>query len=174
MMQTLFENYGTLLEFDKKKLWSFWNPENLEQDSREQELRDLKLGYRAKSIVKISKQFAESKIDEQKLRTKTKLEQEEFLLSLYGIGPASVGYIMFEGFHHWDFLRKISPWEQKIYTQLFWGQNWKEGLVEIETMQKYFEKWGKYKMLAVHYIWENLWWKRKNEHIHWLEELIRL
>jgi hypothetical protein len=29
-------------------------------------------------------------------------------------------------------------------------------------------------MLAVHYIWEDLFWKRKNEHIDWLEKLIRL
>jgi hypothetical protein len=26
----------------------------------------------------------------------------------------------------------------------------------------------------VHYIWEDLWWKRKNEHIEWLEKEIRL
>jgi hypothetical protein len=28
--------------------------------------------------------------------------------------------------------------------------------------------------LAVHYIWEDIWWKRRNEHISWLEKLVRL
>jgi hypothetical protein len=29
-------------------------------------------------------------------------------------------------------------------------------------------------MLAVHYIWEDLFWKRKYEEVDWLEKLIRL
>lgn len=33
---------------------------------------------------------------------------------------------------------------------------------------------GKYSMLAVHYIWENIFWRRKNERIDWLEKEIRL
>jgi hypothetical protein len=28
--------------------------------------------------------------------------------------------------------------------------------------------------LAVHYFWEDLWWKRKNEPVEWLEKMIRL
>ena len=33
---------------------------------------------------------------------------------------------------------------------------------------------GKYRMLAVHYFWQDLFWKRKNEHIEWLDKLVRL
>jgi len=29
-------------------------------------------------------------------------------------------------------------------------------------------------MLAVHYFWEALFWKRKNQRVEWLEKLIRL
>lgn len=29
MLQALFENYGTLLKYNKQKLWSFWEPERL-------------------------------------------------------------------------------------------------------------------------------------------------
>jgi len=46
--------------------------------------------------------------------------------------------------------------------------------VPVKKLLKHFEKFGKYKQLAVHYIWEDLFWKRKNEKIPWLEREIRL
>jgi len=42
-----------------------------------------------------------------------------------------------------------------------------------EAFWKYFEKFGDYRQLAVHYIWEDLWWQRKNKPIDWLEKLVR-
>ena len=41
-------------------------------------------------------------------------------------------------------------------------------------LQTFEQRFGKYKMLAVHYIWEDLFWRRKHEHVEWLEKLIRL
>jgi len=173
MMQTLFENYGTLLEFAGEKLWCFWEPEVLAK-TKEQKLRDLKMGYRARSLIKVSAHFVKKEIDEMKLRKADQKTQEESLISLYGIGPASVGYIMFDVFHQWDFLKHISPWEQKIYTKIFFDKDPEKELVPVEKMLKAFEKWGKWKNLAVHYIWENIWWQRRNKHIPWLEKLVRL
>lgn len=173
MMQALFENYGTLLEFDSQKFWCFWEPKVL-ANADEQELRNLKVGYRAKSLIRVSEPFASGKIDELELRNKSQEEQEKVLISLYGIGPASVGYIMFDALHHCDFLRSISPWEQKIYTHIFFNKDHEKELVPVSKMLKRFEKWGKWKALAVHYVWEEIWWRRKNEHLPWLEKLIRL
>lgn len=173
MMQTLFENYGNLLEFDNQKFWCFWKPKIL-ANAGEQKLRDLKMGYRAKSLIKVSEPFTKRKIDELELRRNNIEEQEETLISLYGIGPASVGYIMLDVFHRWDYLNHISPWEQKIYTKIFFNKNYEKNLVPVDKMLKYFNKWGKWKNLAVHYVWEDIWWKRKHEHIPWLEKEIRL
>jgi len=36
------------------------------------------------------------------------------------------------------------------------------------------KQYGEYSMLAVHYIWEDVFWRRKNEKIEWLEKEIRL
>jgi 3-methyladenine DNA glycosylase/8-oxoguanine DNA glycosylase len=105
-----------------------------------------------------------------KLRKAPSEEQETALISLYGIGPASVGYIMFDAFHQWDFLKHISPWEQKIYSKIFFNRK----LVSVETMLNEFSKWGRWKNLAIHYVWENIWWQKRNEKIPWLEKLIRL
>jgi len=173
MMQSLFENYGSLLEFDNQKFWCFWEPRTLAR-TKEQSLRDLKMGYRAKSLIKVSEPFAEGKIDELELRQKSKEKQKETLLSLYGIGPASVGYIMFDVFHHWDYLNHISPWEQKIYTKIFFNKDFEKNLVPVDKMLKHFDNWGKWKNLAVHYVWEDIWWRRKHRKIPWLEKEIRL
>ena len=166
MMQTLFENYGTLLSYDNSELFCFWSPEAI-QITSEQDLRDLKIGYRAKSIKKVTEAFVSKEIDECQFRTKTLDEQREALLKLHGIGPASVGYILGE-------LTHISPWEQKIYSKLFFNIDTTTPM-PVEQLMEFFEhRFGKYKMLAVHYIWEDLFWKRKNEKISWLEQLIRL
>ncbi len=171
MMQSLFEKYGTLLEFAGKKLWCFWEPGHL-KNITEDELRALKLGYRAKSIKKVDDYFSQGLINEMDLRKKDKDTQMKELLKLYGVGPATVWYLLFDVFHHFDFFNHISPWEQKIYSKLFFGKD-PDKPVPVEKLLKYFEKFGDYKQLAVHYIWEDLWWKRKNEQIPWLEKLIR-
>jgi len=172
MFQTLLENYGKLLEFDRKKLWCFWNPGGLKNVS-EGDLRKLKVGYRAKSIKKIDEQFEKGLINEMELRKKDREIQMEELLKLYGVGPATVWYILFDVFHHWDFFNHISPWEQKIYSKVFFNKD-PENPVPVKKLLKHFERFGKYKQLAVHYIWEDLFWKRKNEHIPWLEKEIRV
>lgn len=173
MMQVLFERHGALLEYDKKQFWCFWEPEVMTK-TNEQKLRSLKVGYRAKSLIKVSAPFAKGEINELALRKKPQEIQEETLISLYGIGPASVGYIMFDVFHRWDFLRHISPWEQKIYTRIFFKKDYEKELVSVPDMLAHFNRWGKWKALAVHYVWEDIWWKRRNRRIPWLEKLIRL
>jgi 3-methyladenine DNA glycosylase/8-oxoguanine DNA glycosylase len=172
MFRALLENYGKLLKFDNKKLWCFWSPGAL-QKIKERDLRKLKIGYRAKSIKKIDEQFAKGLIDEMKLRRENRETQMNELLKLYGVGPATVWYLLFDVFHHWDFFNHISPWEQKIYSKLFFNQSPKNP-VPVKKLLKYFERFGEYKQLAVHYIWEDLFWKRKHEHIPWLEKEIRL
>ena len=108
MFKTLLENYGTMLEFDGKKLWCFWSPGKL-QKVNESELRAFKVGYRAKSIKKTDNCFANSLIDEQELRKKNRETQTQELLKLYGVGPATVWYLLFDVFHHWDFFNHIAP-----------------------------------------------------------------
>src|SRR3990167_8836171 len=81
------------------------------------------------------------------------------LLQLYGVGPATVWYLLFDVFHHWDFFNHISPWEQKIYSKVFFDQD-PENPVAVEKLIKYFDRFGKCRQLAVHYIWEDLWWTR--------------
>ena len=173
MLQSLFEKYGTLLSYDDKELYCFWRPEVID-DTNEQDIRGLKIGYRAKSIKKVTEAFIRKEIDEHLLRTKTRDEQRETLLRLYGIGPASVGYMLFDVFHHWDELAHISPWEQNIYSKLFSDTELDDPLPVDQLIELFENQFGEYKMLAVNYIWEDLFWRRKHHKIPWLEQLIRL
>ena len=172
MFQALLQNYGKLLEYDGKKLWCFWEPGGLKNIS-EDELRALRVGYRARSIKRIDDYFAERKINEMELRRADIETQKAELIKLYGVGPATVWYIMFDVFHRWDLFEHVSPWEQKIYTKLFFDKD-PEKPVSTKKILKYISKYKPFRHLAVHYIWEDLWWKRKNKHIPWLEKQIRI
>ncbi|MHA2380211.1 MAG: DNA-3-methyladenine glycosylase family protein [Candidatus Thorarchaeota archaeon] len=173
MLQALFRAFGTLLAYDDKELYCFWEPEAVHK-AAEQKLRELKVGYRAKSIKRVTEAFVVGEINEFELREKPREEQRKALLGLYGVGPASVGYILSDVFHHLDELEHISPWEQKIYSKLFFDTDPSEPVSVDRLFAHFNEQFGMYKMLAVHYVWEDLFWKRKHGDVEWLKDLIRL
>lgn len=170
MLENLFSNFGQKVKFDGKTLSAFWGPVRLDKVS-EQKLRDLKLGYRAKFIKKISSQFSKDEIDEFEMRKMSKDEVREEALKLYGIGPASVEYLLFEDFYHYDAFDTVPPWEQKIYSRLLYNKKFVPADKILKDIKKRYGKWSK---LAIHYIWEDIFWKRKTQHIEWLEKEIRL
>lgn len=171
MLENLFNKYGNKIKFDNKELSIFWNPSKIAK-SNENELRKLKLGYRAKMILRLSKQFSKKEIDEYHLRKLSKEEAKKEILKIYGVGPATTWYILFEDFYHYDAFEHISPWEQKIYSHLLFNKK----LVSAKKILIFVEKrWGKWKMLASHYIWEDIFWQRKQgKKIEWLDKEIRL
>lgn len=173
MLQALFDAYGTRLCFDDQEFSAFWAPDTMDA-ATEEELRALKVGYRAKSLKRVSAAFTRGEIDEMDLRGKTIEEQRQALLKLYGIGPASVGYLLFDVFHQLEKMEHISPWGQKIYSKLFFDID-PDTPVPVEKLLSYFNQhFGQYRGLAVHYFWEDLFWRRQHEPVDWLEKLIRL
>jgi 3-methyladenine DNA glycosylase/8-oxoguanine DNA glycosylase len=170
MLENLFGRFGKKIAFDEKSLSTYWEPNKM-NESTEQELRDLKLGYRAKFLMNIAAQFTNKEIDEFTLRGMEKDEVRKELLKLCGIGPASVGALLFEGFYFCNTLDTIPPWEQKIMSRLVFNKS----SVPAERILKFFQKnYRGWEKLAFHYIWEDLFWRRKQEHIEWLEKEIRL
>lgn len=171
MLQALFSRFGSALEYDGKQLSAFWPPQALAA-ATEDELRALKLGYRARSLKHVSEAVARGEIDERELRTCPLDEQRRALLALYGVGPASVGYILVDVFHQLDELSHISPWEQKIYSRLFFDSA--EPVPIAQLLQLFEERFAGWRALAVHYLWEDLWWRHHVEGVDWLRPLIRL
>lgn len=171
MMNALLGKYGKKVRFDKKEIYVFWTPEILNKVS-EEDLRKLKVGYRAKFLKRISSYFAQGKIDEEAIKKLPKEEAKRELLKLYGIGPASVGYLLFEVFRHYDVFDTLPPWEQKIFSMLIY----KKPLIPAKKiLRDVKQRWGKWRGLALHYIWEDIFWQRKQgKKIPWLEKEIRL
>ena len=170
MTNVLLNNYGTKLKFDGREIFALWLPEKLNVVS-EKELRDLKIGYRAKFIKRLSQDFAEGKINELRLRMLDQESAKKELLKLYGVGLETARILLFEVCHQYNTFDHIAPWQQKIYSRLFY----KKSLVPANKIRDDIKKqYGEYSMLAVHYIWEDIFWRRKHEKIDWLEKEIRL
>lgn len=170
MLENLFDRFGGKAKFDGRILSTFWEPKDMVR-STEQEIRDLKVGYRSKFFTKITEQFVNREINELALRKVSKEEVKKEMLKFYGIGSASVEYLLFEDFYFLDSLETIPPWEQKIMSRLIFNQK----LVSAKEILEFFEKrYAGWEKLAFHYIWEDIFWKRKYQHIEWLEKEIRL
>jgi len=169
MLENLFNKFGSKVKFDNKQLSTFWQPIEMAK-STEKELRDLKLGYRAKFFIKLTEQFVKGEINEFKLRRLSKDEVKGKALELYGVGPASVEYLLFEDFYFLEALETIPLWEQKIFSRLLFNKR----LVSNKKILNFFKKFKGFEKLAFHYVWEDLFWRRKHQHIAWLEKEIRL
>jgi len=173
MMQALDENYGIPVTYDGQALYVMWAPEDI-AGATEQELRALKVGYRAKSIRRVTEAFVSGQVDERTLRHRPLAEQRQALLGLYGVGPASAEYILDDVFHHLDEMVHISPWEQRIYSRLFFDREPEDPAPVAELLAYFNDQFSPYQGLAVHYFWEDLFWRRRAEPVPWLEKLIRL
>lgn len=169
MMNALLHKYGQKIRFDNKEMYIIWKPQKLAKVS-EQELKDLKVGYRAKIFVKVSEQFVKGLVNEYKLRKMPLEKVKKELLKLYGIGPASLDSLL-AILRKYQPIRTIPPWEQKIYSRLLFNKK----LVPPKWILKELEKrYGKWSVFAGYLLFEDLFWRHKEKPIPWLEKEIRL
>ncbi len=120
--------------------------------------------------MRLSQQFASREISEENIRGRDKQAVQKRMLGLYGIGPASVEYLLFEYAYLLDELRVIPPWEQKILSRLLFNR---PGAPAQEIL-RFFGKYPGYEKLAFHLLWEDLFWKHQKKNIPWLEKEIRM
>ncbi|MDQ7793767.1 MAG: hypothetical protein RDU89_05025 [bacterium] len=171
MTDNLMTRYGHTVTLAGRRMKALGHPARVAQ-AGEDDLRALKLGYRARTILRLTSSFAEGEVNEAELRRLDTDSLRERLLRLYGIGPASVGYLVFEVFHGYDTFDHVSPWEQKIFSRILFGESLVPATRIIETVNCRWQGWG---MLAAHYLFEDLFWQRRQGcGPAWLDELIRL
>jgi 3-methyladenine DNA glycosylase/8-oxoguanine DNA glycosylase len=169
MLEALFGRIGRDVRFDGRTLSTFWTPREM-LDLSEAELRRLKVGYRAKTFRRISEAFATRSLDEQSLRGMPQEAIGQQVGNLYGVGPATLEYLLFEDFYFLGALRVIPPWERKIMSRLLFDRP----LVSEARILRFFRtRFPRYEKLAFHYLWEDLFWRRDHETIAWLEREIR-
>ncbi len=168
MLEALFGCFGRDVRFDGRTLSTFWTPG--EMHATEAELRGLKVGYRAKTIAAMTAAFQEGRLDETKLRGASKGDVEASLSDLYGVGPSSLSYLLYEDFYFLDDLRVVPPWERKIMSRLLFDK----ALVPESRILRFFRtRYPGYEKLAFHYLWEDLFWRHEREPIDWLAAEIR-
>ena len=171
MMNNLFNAYGSKLKFDGKELFAYWNPEDLNEVD-EEELRALKVGYRAKMIKRVSEAFARGEIDELKLRKMNTEDAKQELMKLYGVGPATAQIILGGYLRRYDvFDLKGKFWEQKILSRIMFS---KKLVSSDEITDEFNKRYGKWRGLAFHYIFTDLFWRHREKKISWLEKEIRM
>jgi len=119
----------------------------------------------------VTETFVKERIDEIELRRLPVEEAKKRLIKLYGVGPETARILLQEALHHYDTFEHVAQWEQKIYSRLLFNKK----LVPTEKIIRYVKThWGEWGALAASYIWEDVFWRRKHEHIEWLEKEIRL
>jgi len=171
MMNNLFNAYGTKLRFDNKELFAYWSPRDLKETS-EEELRSLKVGYRARMIKRVSEAFAKDEVDESRIRKMDTEDAKKELMKLYGVGPATAQNVLSGYLRRYDaFNLKGKLWEQKILSRVMFNKE----LVPAEEITEEFERrYGKWGGLAFHYIFTDVFWRHREKRIPWLEKEIRL
>lgn len=164
MTNAMLENYGDLIEFDEIKLYSIWEPKLLLKVP-EAELRTLKVGYRAKSFLRATEDYM--KVDEFAMRKLNNSELRKELLKIYGVGPASVDYIMSDVYHK-SILTTIPPWEAKIYSRLLGLKT-----TDPKKIMDFLDKsYGKYKSSVIGHLFMDISWKHKYKRVDWMEKLL--
>src|SRR5271156_1719424 len=121
MMRALLEAFGTRLAFDSQSLFAMWRPEDLAGVS-EDELRALKIGYRARFLKRLSDDFSRGIVDEIELRALDPDAARKALLRLYGVGPETARILLYPACHRYAPVSHIAPWQQKIYSRLFYDR----------------------------------------------------
>ena len=174
MAKALADLLGTQYSFpDGVTLTSFWHPQHA-VDVGEQALRDAKLGYRAKTLVRVGQQFAAEPALEDRLHEKAGDANalRDGLRQIYGVGPATAGYLMFDLFKTVDELTRLPPWEGKIMGKLLFDD---QDTDPADTVRWCHDRWAPYTMLACHAVFESVFWHRATgEGPEWLDKLIRM
>jgi 3-methyladenine DNA glycosylase/8-oxoguanine DNA glycosylase len=170
MMDALLEAFGTKVSFDSKSLFAMWRPEDLDHVSDE-ELRALKIGYRARFLKRLSDDFARGTVNDLELRTLDPDSARKKLLRLYGVGPETARILLYPACHRYARLDHIAPWQQKIYSRLLYNKT----LVPVrKILGDLNQRYGDYASVAIDYVWEDLFWRHSRKPIPWLQKEIRL
>jgi len=164
MCENMLSQYGTLLCFDKTELYALWRPEDLH--ATDEELRKLKVGYRAKNILRITEHFVKNKISEAELSKLSTDKLEKELLKIYGVGKQTVFYIIDRA----EYLKHISLWERKILSKYIFNKELCDEKYLVDWFHEQYHQWcGRVFSL----IFEDIFFQHKNRPFPWLKKIMR-
>ena len=144
-------------------VYSFPTPKELARASLE-ELLDLKLGYRAKYIHRLSQDAAAGILDLKKLETMEYGQAMEYLTGFYGIGKKVANCVCLFGLHHIEAF-PVDTWIEKILLREYFSakkyRRTPKNRLYDTILADHFGKYGGYAGVLQQYIF---YYERLNQH----------
>ena len=144
-------------------VYSFPTPKELARASLE-ELLDLKLGYRAKYIHRLSQDAAAGVLDLKKLETMEYGQAMEYLTGFYGIGKKVANCVCLFGLHHIEAF-PVDTWIEKILLREYFSakkyRRTPKNRLYDTILADHFGKYGGYAGVLQQYIF---YYERLNQH----------
>lgn len=118
-IKALSKAYGTrCTNFCGEAYWAFPTPQQLSRATLD-ELKAMKLGYRAKYIYQTCQDAVSKKLDLEALSQMNYDEAMSYLMQFYGIGEKVANCICLFGLHHVEAF-PVDTWIQKILDKEYW------------------------------------------------------
>jgi 3-methyladenine DNA glycosylase/8-oxoguanine DNA glycosylase len=152
MMASFIKTYGETAEFDGKKIKAWPTPERISRITPVELARKCKVGYRAKSIVKLAKMLSLGGFPSMEMLESMEPEKaKELLLELPGIGDYSADIIN----PHGGF--PIDVWSAEVFGKLFFGREPRNNRDAVDRVKKEgLKRWGKCSWMAFFYVVQDL------------------
>jgi 3-methyladenine DNA glycosylase/8-oxoguanine DNA glycosylase len=168
MCDNMLNTYGSKIEFDGCTLRCLWDTETF--NPTEDDLRKLKVGYRAKNILRIHNHFKESSVTERDLRALEVPKLVKELLKIYGVGKQTVFYLVLGQFHVTDYLKHIPLWERKILSYYLFKKELVDEKELVDWFNKRYKNWSGY---AVSLTMEDVFHQHKLKPLPWMKKIMR-
>ena len=145
-VELLSSNYGGKIQADGKVFHAFPSPMELRRASLE-DLKAMKLGYRAKYIHRLCQDASCGVLDLEKLKSMDYPSSMDYLTGFYGIGEKVANCICLFGLHHVEAF-PIDTWIKKILLKEYYDPKY-DGLAKTRLYETIVQDhFGRYKGFA--------------------------
>ena len=157
IIERISEKYGTKIEWNGKKYYTFPTPEQLSQ-AKVEDLRALGTGFRDVRIYETTRKVLRGEVDLNEIAKKDTLTARDELLTLSGVGPKVADCILlFSTLKRFDVF-PIDVWVRRVMNELYIKNEDENKVSKKEIMKIAEQKFGDLEGLAQQYLF---YWKRE-------------
>jgi N-glycosylase/DNA lyase len=143
----LMQNYGSRISFpDGSEGFLFPRAQSLASTTVRQLKATTAIGYRASSVVNVSKLVSEGKLDFGKFTSYSYEEALRLLLELPGVGPKVADCFLLYGIGRLD-AAPVDIWIHRIVSRLYFKNRKISRLMTARFLREHFGKWAGYAQL---------------------------
>ena len=158
IIERISKKYGTEIEWNGKKYYTFPTPKQLEKATVE-DLRGLGTGFRDIRIYETTQKVLSGEFNLKEVQNKDTLSAREELLTLSGVGPKVADCILlFSTLKRFDVF-PIDVWVRRVMNELYIKNENETKVSKKDIMKIANEKFGDLEGLAQQYLF---YWKRES------------